>query len=120
MNQNLERNTKFLTSIRGLACMIVLIAHLTSIIPNIGSNTSGTGKIGVWLFFILSAFLLTLQWIEIPKISIKEILKFYNKRIFRIFPCYIIVLLFAFSIKYFGTIDEVINHIILIKGRGHF
>lgn len=120
MNRDFERNTKFLTSIRGLACIIVLIAHLTILIPNVGSNTSGTGKIGVWLFFILSAFLLTIQWIDISKISLKEIFKFYNKRIFRVLPCYIVVLFMAFGLKYFVTINDVIEHMLLLKGRGHF
>ena len=57
-------NTNYLTAIRGFACLLVIIAHILSGMPYIGINVAGTGKIGVWLFFILSAFLLTIQWLD--------------------------------------------------------
>ena len=60
----MKNNTNYLTSIRGLACLMVVIAHIISVIPGVGKNVSGCGKIGVWLFFILSAFLLTFQWLN--------------------------------------------------------
>lgn len=46
-NDKLER-VKWLHSLRGVACIIVLIAHIISTDSNIGGYASGCGKIGVW------------------------------------------------------------------------
>ncbi len=47
--------------IRGLACLVVLLTHAGAMffVTTAGRYLAGTGKIGVWLFFVLSAFLLT-------------------------------------------------------------
>ena len=55
VRKNKERE-KWLDSIRGLACLTVFFAHFLVSIPSIGVNGSGTGKIGVWMFFLLSGF----------------------------------------------------------------
>lgn len=116
----MKGNTNYLTAIRGFACLMVIIAHILASVPNIGINVSGCGKIGVWLFFVLSAFLLTIQWLDKKEVKMKEIIKFYIKRFFRIFPCYIIVLLVAFFIKYIPDIQTLLKHIFLLEGMGHF
>lgn len=113
-------NTNYLTAIRGFACLLVIIAHILSGMPYIGINVAGTGKIGVWLFFILSAFLLTIQWLDKKEVKKVEVIKFYIKRFFRIFPCYIVVLITAFLIKYIPNIETLIKHIFLLEGMGHF
>lgn len=51
--------------IRGLACLIVLVVHALAhfqLVP--GPALAGSGKIGVWLFFVLSAFLLSLRLLQ--------------------------------------------------------
>ena len=113
-------NTYYLTAIRGFACLLVIIAHVLSSMPYIGINVARTGKIGVWLFFILSAFLLTIQWLDKKEVKKGEVIKFYIKRFFRIFPCYIVVLITAFLIKYIPNIETLIKHIFLLEGMGHF
>ena len=113
-------NTNYLTAIRGFACLLVIIAHILSGMPYIGINVAGTGKIGVWLFFILSAFLLTIQWLDKKEVKKGDVIKFYIKRFFRIFPCYIVVLITAFLIKYIPNIETLIKHIFLLEGIGHF
>ena len=113
-------NTNYLTSIRGFACLIVIIAHVLSTVPYIGKNVAGCGKIGVWLFFILSAFLLTIQWLDKKEIKKGDVIKFYIKRFFRIFPCYITVLIAVYFIKYIPNIETLIKHIFLLEGMGHF
>ncbi|UPG86867.1 acyltransferase [Luteibacter aegosomatis] len=46
--------------IRGLACLLVLFVHATGwFFEGTRQYLPGTGKVGVWLFFVLSAFLLT-------------------------------------------------------------
>src|SRR2546427_294979 len=48
--------------IRGLACLLVLLVHALSFFyPTLFPLLRGSGKFGVWLFFVLSAFLLTLR-----------------------------------------------------------
>ena len=116
----MKNNTNYLTSIRGLACLMVVIAHILSILPGVGKNVSGCGKIGVWLFFILSAFLLTFQWLNKEEFKIKDVIEFYIKRIFRIFPCYIVTLIIAFLVGYITEPKTVIKHIFLMEGMGHF
>jgi peptidoglycan/LPS O-acetylase OafA/YrhL len=49
--------------LRAIACLIVLTVHMASLSTNYGDLLKGLGKIGVWLFFVLSAFLLSLQLI---------------------------------------------------------
>jgi len=48
-----------LDGLRGLAVLVVIASHLSNVglLPQPG--LSGTGKAGVYLFFVLSAFLLT-------------------------------------------------------------
>lgn len=44
--------------IRGLACLIVLCTHAVAMFFNSTYMAlAGMGKVGVWLFFVLSAFL---------------------------------------------------------------
>lgn len=116
----MKNDTKYLTSIRGFACLIVVIAHILANVPAIGVNVSGCGKIGVWLFFVLSAFLLTWQWLGVEKVTRKNVFQFYCKRFFRIFPCYFVILLFAFLVGYITDFKTVIKHLFLLEGLGHF
>ena len=55
MNESKQRLT-YLDALRGLACLTVFSAHFLVLMPSIGVNASGTGKIGVWMFFVLSGF----------------------------------------------------------------
>lgn len=40
----MKNNTNYLTSIRGLACLIVVIAHIISVIPGVGKNFQAVEK----------------------------------------------------------------------------
>lgn len=121
MEKNKEKeNTKYLTAIRGFACLIVIVAHILAGIPFTGRYVSGCGKIGVWLFFILSAFLLTRQWMAKERFTGKEVAGFYVKRFFRIFPCYLVTLCIAFAIGHIKNFSSLIKHLFLLEGIGHF
>ena len=51
--------------IRGVACLIVICIHAIAIFfPSTRDLMAGAGKIGVWLFFVLSAFLLTSKFMR--------------------------------------------------------
>ena len=43
--------------LRGIACLIVLFAHIISTSATYGMYVSGCGKIGVWCFLVISGFL---------------------------------------------------------------
>jgi len=76
--------------IRGLACLIVVTLHNTStFFPSSGRLTSGVEKYGVWIFFILSSFLLTYRLINQPA-SLSSVIAYLSSRFFRIIPAFYI------------------------------
>lgn len=91
--------TDALDGLRGAAALIVFLSHTSNhgkyFLPNF--NFTGIGKSGVWLFFVLSAFLLTSQFIEKQRTAFsREALFNYSlRRVFRIYPLYIFYLLIA-------------------------
>ncbi|CND01205.1 Acyltransferase family [Yersinia frederiksenii] len=51
--------------IRGLACLIVISLHSIGLFfSDIQFYTLGMDKLGVWIFFVLSSFLLTRQFLK--------------------------------------------------------
>lgn len=114
-----KERLKWLESLRGCACLIVLFAHILSVHPLYGRFASGCGKIGVWLFFILSGFLLQYQ-ADIKDFSVSQILPYYGNKFLRLYPVYVIGLLLA---KYTGIVSDgmsVLRHLLLIEGVHHF
>lgn len=79
--------------LRGLACLIVLIAHASAVrMPEQGWLITGTGHIGVWLFFVLSAFLLSIKlWSALP--AAERLSRYGVDRVLRIFPPFIVAVL---------------------------
>lgn len=79
--------------IRGFACLIVLVVHSIAITyPQSYPYLTGCGKIGVWLFFILSAYLLTHQFFY--KGFSKDIMVNYLiSRFFRVYPIFFIAVI---------------------------
>lgn len=115
-----EENTLWINSLRGIACIIVVIAHIISVHPTIGIYASGCGKIGVWCFMVLSAYLLYRPYCrEKRRFGIKECSIFYIKRAVRILPVYCVVLIWTYIIGYFTEIKEFFFHLIGLHGIGH-
>jgi len=107
--------------IRGLACLIVLLAHAVgfNFQPH-NQYLQGVGKIGVWLFFCLSSYLLTHQLL-FKGLSKKTLIDYSLGRILRIYPPFIII---VFLYYFFGTagIDnpsDIIKAISLQQGYVH-
>lgn len=87
--------------IRGMAMLIVLIVHsMVMFFPNTYEGLAGSGKIGVWLFFVLSAFLLTNTFIQ-KGFGLKNISSYALGRILRIMPLYVITLIVYCTFGYF-------------------
>lgn len=88
-----------LDGLRGFAALIVVFSHTSNsgmfFLPFL--DLRGIGKAGVFLFFLLSSFLLTLPLLR----KGKEILTFslmshyWQRRFFRIYPLYTLYLLFG-------------------------
>ncbi|MCQ2995864.1 acyltransferase [Pseudomonas syringae] len=107
--------------IRGLACLVVIIAHaFGAFFSSIGAYLGGSGKVGVWLFFVLSAFLLTARMAS-AGFSFNSIASYALGRFMRIIPLYIIALLIyrAAGMLGLGSSSDLMDAIFFARGFGH-
>jgi len=87
-----------LDGIRGLAILSVIAFHATQSLPSSISVTAlGLGWAGVDLFFVLSGFLITGILVD-TKGRDHALVKFYIRRLLRIFPLYYLALLLVFRL----------------------
>lgn len=107
---------EYLDSLRGIGCLSVLVAHVIALHPKYGIYVSGCGKIGVWLLFVMSAFLLTLPYIKERDFNLKS---FYAKRVQRIYPSLLIVLLIGLFTGFIKNGGDMLAHIFISSGSGH-
>ncbi|MEI9579761.1 acyltransferase [Enterobacter asburiae] len=74
--------------VRGFALMIVVVMHATGLFfPSLHDHLGGTGQPGVWLFFVLSAFLLTHKYIN-TGFSVLNTVSYFLGRTIRILPIF--------------------------------
>lgn len=95
-----------LDGLRGLAVLIVLGSHLsnTGLLPHPG--LSGSGKSGVYLFFTLSAFLLTRALLLRPLAGFADRRLWADyalRRVLRIWPLYLVLLLCSWLLTRAGV-----------------
>ena len=109
----------WIESLRGIACLIVLVAHIISIHHTNGMFANGCGKIAVWFFFVISAFF-SLCKFDINQLNWNGIKRYYGNRAIKLYPTYIVGLLFAYSTGFISDIKSIFEHIFLISGQGHF
>jgi peptidoglycan/LPS O-acetylase OafA/YrhL len=120
-----------LDGLRGVAIIFVFLSHTSNaglhILPFL--SFSGIGHYGVYLFFVLSSFLLTLP-------LLKETTDIYNgrlwlnyavRRFFRIYPLFVLAVLiklyllsahYDFEVPDSYLVKEFFLHLTLQKGRG--
>lgn len=116
-----------LDGLRGLAVLVVIASHLSNVglLPQPG--LSGTGKAGVYLFFVLSAFLLTRILLARSLRALAD-LRFWAdyllRRVLRIWPLYLCVLLLSWALTQAGIawhyrLDDVAleRHLLLAEGQ---
>lgn len=88
-----------LDGLRGLAVLLVFFSHTSNagylLIPSF--SFSGVGTYGVFLFFVLSSFLLTRPFLRNGKNAFKKkhLLNYFIRRFFRVYPLYLFFLLLA-------------------------
>jgi peptidoglycan/LPS O-acetylase OafA/YrhL len=118
-----------LEGLRGMAALMVIASHASGLgldlIP--GLSLTGIGKQGVYLFFALSAFLLTWQWLATWPAQASALWPrlgdYLIGRVARIFPLYALVLLLAFTLGGSGlgvSVDHagLWQHLLLLRGDG--
>lgn len=119
-----QQNLGFIDALRGVAILMVIITHVSPATPNVSglvSSLCSYGRMGVQLFFVLSAFTLCLTYAgrmgEPNAVS-----KFYIRRYFRIAPMYYLGILFYSSLVFFDRGFEnfeyakVVWHLLLLHG----
>lgn len=118
-----------LDGLRGMAALMVIASHASGVGLNLipGLSLTGIGKHGVYLFFVLSAFLLTWQWLACWPTQGSDFRArlgdYLLGRVARIFPLYALVLLLAFILGGPGlgvSIDStgLWQHLLLLRGDG--
>lgn len=112
---------KSLDGLRGLSFLMILLTHISNKYEQIGFR--GLGRVAVWLFLVLSAFLLTNYFISRPE-KTKQIMEWLNygfRRIVRIVPLYFLILIIYCLFNYIITdANSILQHLFLQKGNGHF
>jgi peptidoglycan/LPS O-acetylase OafA/YrhL len=130
MGETQQRMDPALDGLRGLAVLVVLLSHLANaglpVLP--GLSLSGTGKSGVYLFFVLSAFLLTRLLLAKPADAWRRgdtWADYALRRVLRIWPLYLVVLLASAALTATGiapwwpyAIDgaSLVRHLLLQEG----
>ena len=107
--------------IRGFACVIVLLIHASALFfSDTYMALAGTGKIGVWLFFVLSAFLLTSKF-ERSGFSLFFISAYVLGRVLRILPLFVITVCLYYVLGTAGisTSDNLKDAVLLRQGYAH-
>lgn len=123
---------KALDGLRGIAVLFVVFSHLNNnhILLFKFFNFSTAGKYGVYLFYVLSSYLLDKQ-IILKLINNKADLKYWIyyalRRFFRIIPLYFLILIINYFLNlndvYWSlefTQKEIINHFLLLEGKDIF
>jgi peptidoglycan/LPS O-acetylase OafA/YrhL len=122
-----------LDGVRGIAVLIVLVSHTAGRDQALAQTLdfAGIGHVGVYLFFVLSAFLLGMGMLDrgVTRESVKA---FFVRRLFRILPLYYLTLLLVFAYQLFlGRYNDwylhisngfggFLQHLALYRGDGVF
>ena len=108
-----------LHGIRGIAVLYVVFSHMGNMgLPLLPFHHDGIGKAGVWIFFVLSAFLLTSRLTELMERGMSPALVvagYFVSRFFRIYPLYVVVLVLHVIRHHIG-LQGFVLHLMLMQG----
>jgi len=121
---------KALTGLRGLAVLFVLFSHVNKagFMLFDGFDFSGSGRYGVFIFFVLSAYLLTRQFTEQARELnfLPHLISYLAKRLLRIYPLFILTLMVYYFFHRFGhtiwvfNAQDIVQNLLLLDGIGVF
>ena len=112
----------YLEGLRGIAILIVLFGHASNVGLHIvpGLDAAGSEKYGVWLFFALSAYLLTPKLLgPVRNRSLRAVGSYFVGRVARIYPLYLCVIL-GYVAWGRMTLGEACEHLMLVRGDDVF
>jgi peptidoglycan/LPS O-acetylase OafA/YrhL len=111
MSPNTKLRLPQLDALRGLAALSVFWYHAFGMLPEkpkallfiLATPLGGifNGRSAVWLFFVLSGFVLNRKFVEMETYPRFWKSEFIVRRIFRIYPAFLVTLLLAFAFKAF-------------------
>ncbi len=130
-NDNKKEHVKALDGLRGVAVLMVLLSHTSNNFiyfhPSLAFN--GIGKGGVYLFFVLSAYLLDRQISMVMMNGSADTFfwkRYFLRRFLRIFPVLIVALLLYWGLTdmgittVIGNAKDMFMHLSLLRGNGVF
>ena len=102
-----------LDGLRGLAAISVVADHTWGLF-------TGSGLAGVWIFFALSGYLLSIPFVRQPEriFQGQYVMSFYIRRLARIVPMYYVILFIYYMAS--GAVFSAIPHFLFLQGDGHF
>ena len=101
MELPMTQKIKWIESLRGISCLIVLFAHILSVHPRYGIYASGCGKIGVWIFMLLSGMLLIKpDNMNSVNLQLKQIPKYYLNKLLKLYPAYFLTVLLIYMLNF--------------------
>jgi peptidoglycan/LPS O-acetylase OafA/YrhL len=119
-----------LDGFRGLAVLFVLLAHSSFAgYDPLGIDFNHFGSVGVYLFFVLSAYLINRQMLEAlatQRATPKFWLRYALRRVLRIYPMYLLALIASYLLfaNGFGGpihhVDDILKHLSLTEAKGVF
>jgi peptidoglycan/LPS O-acetylase OafA/YrhL len=95
LRYQLPKSIPQLDRLRGLAILLVVIFHVWKVFPPVLFTAVRLGWVGVDLFFVLSGFLITGILLDTRE-NKGYFWRFYGKRVLRIWPAYLLLLIFTF------------------------
>ncbi|WP_278551582.1 acyltransferase family protein [Elizabethkingia bruuniana] len=115
----------YLNSARGIAILMVIIVHVSTLYNGKLMHSFLKiffyyGQMGVQLFFVASAFTLCLSWDN--RKSDNNLISFYIRRYFRIFPIFYLGILFYFILNFYlksvdnYSVKNILANIFLLHG----
>jgi len=109
MSYNNQIRIHSIDILRGLAAMFVCLFHFSRGIPNFLPEDNyiriigGFGYLGIYIFFIISGFVIPYSLYK-GNYTLKKITTFFSKRLLRIEPPYLISILVAILVKYLSSL----------------
>ena len=113
-----------LDGLRGVSVLLVVLSHASNrglhLAP--GLDFRGVGRTGVFLFFVLSSYLLTDQLLARGAAELRRPrtwLRYVSRRLLRVYPAYFLALGVTLALGGL-TLTHALQHLALVRAEAHF